>query len=44
MKDSKNFEAAQSSGGNYPNRNSPRWEMSRGCLFLGGGNPRRKLS
>ena len=44
MKDSKNFEAAQSSGGNYPNRNSPRWEMSRGRLFLGGGNPRRKLS
>ena len=27
MKPSKKFEAVESSGGNYPNRDSPRWEM-----------------
>ena len=35
MKDSKTFRGSISSGSNYPNLNSPRWEMSRGLLSRG---------
>ena len=40
----KNFEAAQSSADNYPNPNSPGWEMPRvhlssGSIILGGNCP-----
>ena len=44
MKDSKKFRGGIIVWGNYPNRNSPKWEMSkghlcRGSIILGGNCP-----